>query len=343
MKLIHVGAHFHPHVGGVERHMLRVAECLAERGHEVTVVAGDHTGNLPQEELLGAVRVLRFPATRSLWRMRLWFLRRCRWFRSADAVHLHTPYGFGLLRWAGVPRRKRVYTAHGWGGKCPIPEEAKRLARQRADQSARLVCVGDFIDAWYGTHADMVTYGATEVVEVPGVSPRAGQVCLLGRLAQDTGVLVFADGLRLLAERTGEKMTVVVCGDGPLSDEVRRRLTHPAILLDMRGFVERPEWVVAESSVTLTSGFLGILEAMALGSAVLAVSDNPVKEDYLGLSPMAEWISIARTAEDVAAMLVERLHEPAESSRRQAGREFARNQTWEKVVEGYERLYRELG
>ena len=39
MKIAQISPYFPPHVGGVEYHVKELAEGLAERGHEVTVVS----------------------------------------------------------------------------------------------------------------------------------------------------------------------------------------------------------------------------------------------------------------------------------------------------------------
>lgn len=340
MKIVHLTQHYRPHVGGVERHVERVARLLSERGHAVTVMAGDHAGDLPETEHDGALTIERFPATRSLWRMKAWFVRRLPALWRADAVHVHTAAFFTMLPRAVWPRGKTVYTAHGWGGRYPIPPESVRRTRRVVRRASKLVCIGDFIGKWYGVDPDMVSYGAVEPPALHRVEREADRVCMVGRLAEDTGAAMFARGLRQAADR-GRRIAVTVCGDGVLADEVRDRLTHERIELDWRGFVTDPERSMAAAAVTLTSGYLGILEALAMGSAVVAAADNPVKEDYLGLSPMASFIGIARSPAEVADRVEAALDNP-DPQRRREGEAFARSQTWGRLVDGYERLYREV-
>ncbi len=342
MKLIHITFHFYPHIGGIEKHVQKVIKLLDARGHEVIVITADFTGKLAPEELYGNVRVMRFPATRSPLRVKFWFMRQGLLLRSADAVHVHTSHLFDFLNQWITPSRRLVYTAHGWGGKYPIPQESILTTQRCVSRVAKLVCVGEFIGKWNDVRPDVVTYGAVEVSNVRLSKKCSGQICMLGRLANDTGSVVFAQGIRMYAEKF-DSVKVVVCGDGTLTKDIQNLLDHPKIDMEFRGFVENAEEAVAASPVTMTSGYLGILEALALGSIVLSVADNPVKEDYLSLSPMAKYIYIARSSNDVAEFLCRTLNDT--STRRQQtdeGRQLARSQTWNLLVDQYEKLYESL-
>lgn len=216
------------------------------------------------------------------------------------------------------------------------------ITQRCANRVAKLVCVGEFIGKWNGVRPDVVTYGAVEVSNISFSKKCSDQICMLGRLANDTGSMLFAQGIRMYAERF-DSVKVVVCGDGILAKDIQNLLDHPKIDVEFRGFVGNAEEVVAVSPVTMTSGYLGILEALALESIVLSVADNPVKEDYLSLSPMAKYIYIARTSNDVAEFLCSTLKDT--STRKQQtgeGRQFARSQTWDLLVDQYEKLYKSL-
>ncbi len=62
MKLLFALTYYHPHVSGLTIYARRLAEGLAGRGHEATVITARHDVSLPKEETLNGVRVVRVPA-----------------------------------------------------------------------------------------------------------------------------------------------------------------------------------------------------------------------------------------------------------------------------------------
>ncbi len=65
MRILLVSANFRPSVGGIERYVELLAEGLAQRGHEVTVLCCK-SGGAPRRELANGVQIVRLPATYAL-------------------------------------------------------------------------------------------------------------------------------------------------------------------------------------------------------------------------------------------------------------------------------------
>lgn len=61
MKILFVLTYYRPHWTGLTQYAARVAEGLAERGHQVEVLCSQHTRQLPQKETLSKVAVYRLP------------------------------------------------------------------------------------------------------------------------------------------------------------------------------------------------------------------------------------------------------------------------------------------
>ncbi|NCC35914.1 MAG: glycosyl transferase family 1, partial [Chloroflexia bacterium] len=59
MKILIVLTYYHPHWTGLTVHAVRVAEHLAARGHQVTVLTSRHASDLARDEMLNGVRVVR--------------------------------------------------------------------------------------------------------------------------------------------------------------------------------------------------------------------------------------------------------------------------------------------
>ena len=59
MKILEVLTYYRPHVSGLTIYVERLARELAGRGHEVTVLTSHYAKQLPYEERLNGVRVVR--------------------------------------------------------------------------------------------------------------------------------------------------------------------------------------------------------------------------------------------------------------------------------------------
>ncbi len=118
MKILMVLTYYHPHWTGLTAYAKRLAEGLAERGHGVTVLTSRHEPDLPREEILRGVRVIRLPVAARVSRgvlmpgfpAALW-----RETRAADLVQMHTPLlEAPLVALVGrLLRRPVVFTHHG--------------------------------------------------------------------------------------------------------------------------------------------------------------------------------------------------------------------------------------
>ena len=63
MKIHYVAPHFHPEIGGVEDHVLRLGRYMVDRGHEVTVHTSRESitrGLLPQQEEMHGIMIRRY-------------------------------------------------------------------------------------------------------------------------------------------------------------------------------------------------------------------------------------------------------------------------------------------
>ena len=119
LKILIILLYYTPHSTGLTNYVRMVAEALAQRGHEVTVVASQHTSELPRGEAwVNGVRVVRLWAPIRISRGFLmptypWALIRL--IRQHDIVNIHIPLletalvAF-LARLAGV---NLIATHHG--------------------------------------------------------------------------------------------------------------------------------------------------------------------------------------------------------------------------------------
>jgi glycosyltransferase involved in cell wall biosynthesis/ubiquinone/menaquinone biosynthesis C-methylase UbiE len=118
MKLLTILTYYAPHWTGLTTHAVRVAEGLAARGVEVTVLTIRHTPDLKRDEVINGVRVIRLlPVARFsrgmitpalLWAAPLLI-------RNHDVVQIHTPLPEGpiIAAWCRLLRRPLLMTHHG--------------------------------------------------------------------------------------------------------------------------------------------------------------------------------------------------------------------------------------
>ena len=111
MKILVTLTFYHPHWTGLTAYAKRMAEGLAARGHTVTVLASQHTADLPLEETINGVRVVRLPYIARVSRtvlMPAFPTTVARLIAEHDVVHIHTPMPelalvTGLARAIGKP------------------------------------------------------------------------------------------------------------------------------------------------------------------------------------------------------------------------------------------------
>ena len=94
MKILTALTYYHPHWTGLTVYAKRIAEGLAERGHDVTVLTSQFDRSLPREEDIDGVRVVRVPTIGRLSRTAVMptFPVVARQLVAAhDVVHVHSP------------------------------------------------------------------------------------------------------------------------------------------------------------------------------------------------------------------------------------------------------------
>lgn len=126
MRILYITPRYYPHVGGVEYVVKSVAERLAKKGHEVTVLCGGESIDSPKEEWVNEVHVIRWPVwspgnAYHIPRMRSELkIRILDSVKSYDVVHFHSVhsvlsmYSLNMLRNSSVCKVLTPYY-HGTG------------------------------------------------------------------------------------------------------------------------------------------------------------------------------------------------------------------------------------
>jgi glycosyltransferase involved in cell wall biosynthesis len=117
MRILTVLTYYRPHTSGLTIYVERLARTLVKRGHEVTVLTSQFDENLPREEFVDGVRIVRAPVLLRVskgvimptfgylaWKLAL----------DHDVIHLHLPQfdAAGVALRGRVLRKPTVITYH---------------------------------------------------------------------------------------------------------------------------------------------------------------------------------------------------------------------------------------
>lgn len=304
MKILFLTRRFYPHIGGVEKHILRVSQELTKKGYKVTILAEKHKKSLKNKENYKGIEVVRFPyfAENKFKKFRIW-----KWlwsnrdlFKNADIIHAHDVAYWWLPFKFIYPHKSFFTTFHGYETVFPPTSSAIRQRRLAKRASRGTINVGEYIKKWYGTSSDNVVYGGVDPVPTSSLKVKKDstklKILLVGRLEEDIGVDVYLNALENL-KKQGVQYELTVCGDGSYRAKFAK-------LGKVHGFVENLSSYIRTSDVVLASSYLSILEALSYNKPVAAVYTNPLKKDYLTSALFAKNIMICKSAGEVEDSII---------------------------------------
>lgn len=340
MNILFFSRLFYPHIGGVEKHVLEISKILIEKGHKITVITEQYSKELPKVEEFNGIKIRRISVGKDDWfkKFRIWkeLLKLRLFIKEADIVHCHDVF-FWYLPFRFLFLKKPVYvTFHGYED-YPISNKAIFVRRLSEGLAKGNICIGDFIEKWYGTKPNFVIYGGISRIQnsesrVQNLRKVASAV-FIGRLDEQTGIKTYLNAVKLIRKKIPNfKFTVI--GDGRL----KKFITKEVAAL---GFQKNPEKFLRKSHFAFVSRYLSILEAMAQRKLVFAVYNNPLKEDYLKMTPFAKFINIVRNKTELSSSIFYFMKNP-NKERIMIDNAFAwvKDQTWDKVVQSYLGLWK---
>lgn len=336
MKIVFLCRLFAPHIGGVEKHVMKISTLLQKRGHKISIITEQYQSSLPLHETVDGVEVYRIQKNGDDWfqKFHIWkeMFRLRSVLQSADVVHCHDVF-FWYLPLRFLYPKKPVYTTfHGYES-YPIKKKAILVRKLSEKLSWGNICIGDFIPKWYGTKATYVSYGAAEEhVSKNTKDPKKESAVFFGRLDDQTGIQTYVDAFKKIKKQFPQ-FSFLVIGNGEDKKILSKDIQH-------LGFQKEPEKYMQSHHFVFVSRYLSILEALLAKRLIIAVYDNPVKEDYLKLAPFAKYIVIEKDPEKVSHQVSYYLKHPKEEKQMiEQGYQWAKKQTWEKMVTMYESLW----
>lgn len=228
----------------------------------------------------------------------------------------------------------QITVFHGWEGQVPPNPSVIQRRKEVELLSTKTICIGEYIRKWYGQNPDLVLYGGTEKAEII-LPPRKYKACYIGRLEKDLSPDLFIEAVRL----ADNNYSLEILGDGTLRPELEKLADDLFLDVNFRGFVNNVDDYIKDSDIIFASGYLSILEAYANQRPVISVCDNLLKEDYLQLMPLSPFV--CKTSGQVARMM-DYLYLRGSGENLKMNYDFAIANTWDRVVDKYEKLIREV-
>lgn len=307
MRILQVTSGYAPQIGGVERHVRGISEGLVNLGHDVTVAAMCADLSLPQYEVLGGVKVLRFRGVgRGYYRFPAGLGRYLRAHSSHfDVVHAHNYHALPLIT-AAIHGNSRVVISPNLHGVAHsslaglLHQAYGPFARRALRNVARVICLSNGEAELAMRRLALAT---RQVVVVPSGIGLAGKPAVTTVL-KEPGLLLSVGRLelykrvdQLIAAATflPPGYTLAIAGDGPERGRLERSAAR-AGCGDRIRFLGRVgdeelrrlyERAVVVATVSAAESFgITVLEALAYGCQVIC-SAIPAFSDFATEFPEA--------------------------------------------------------
>ncbi len=298
-------------VAGAERHLLILLPALRARGVDADLLVLAEPGN-PMDDMLAAAEKAALPVQREFIPRDVspgLLLRLAQRFRAErpDVVHTHLfhadLYGLIAARWAGVPRV--VSSRHNddsFRRLAPVRWLNRWLWRQfdggiAISEHVRRFCLttegappGKLTTIPYGLNGASLRVGKgarTVICNELGLPPDALLVGMVCRLIEQKGVVYGLQAFWRVSARFPQAH-LLIAGEGPLRGELERQAISYRLgdRVHFLGWRDDARAIIAALDVLLApslwEGFgLNLLEAMALGTPVLASSVSAIPEIIL--------------------------------------------------------------
>jgi len=267
MRILIVTPAYYPHIGGVEYVVKSVAERLARMGHDVTVIAGEPNTEVPREEEVNSVKILRWPT----WSPggAYHFPKRITDFekllkgllREADVVHIHSIHAvfsvYALRAVRGENVRIVVTPYYHGTGHTPVRRFLWVFWRKYANGLIKDCTVhtvsrleAELIERDFSARAIVIENGVEEWVRNLEWEPR-DYVMYSGRIEKYKNVDVLAKIVKILNERYGLSLELKIFGRGPYRERLIRVLKSLGVQYELGDFEPYEEYVRTLSHATL--------------------------------------------------------------------------------------------
>lgn len=284
MRVLFLTRYFYPHIGGVEKHVYFLSNELSKKGIAITILTTKHDSALKATESLDKIKVRRVPFPNikilGLIYIWIWFIKHRQIIAQHDLVHCHDVFIWYLPIRFLYPNKPVFVTFHGWEGNYPIPFINILIKRVSSILSRGNICVGKYLEKYYGIQSNAVVYGATHTKSERNFTIKKDKrkIVYVGRLERDTSLPFF---LRKLNKFQG--YTIDFCGDGELRNKCEKYGT-------VHGYTN-PEPYLLKAAICFAQGYLSALEALSFKCKLWVGTGDKIRRDIWRLSPFWKFVN----------------------------------------------------
>lgn len=373
MKILVTLSYYTPNISGLTLHAKILAEELAKRGHEVTVLTSQHDKNILQREILNGVSVIRVPYLFKVGKglfMPFYFLYAFRAVSPAEAILIHLPQFEGIIvAFLGRLLRKRIVSAYlcevklsdtpvhfiielllHFSNFCSmlLSNKVTTMTKDFAKHSKLLPCFSRKLSCIYPPIPYPVMDKGLQANVKNKLGIRKFYIGIASRIAREKGVEYLLDAIPLLKERLEGNFLIAIAGPkNPIGEETYRKKISPlltkykdyiaflGILPSLGGFYSLLDLLVLPS-VNSTEAFgISQVEAMFSGIPVVASNLPGVRVPIIttGMGELAE----PKNSQDLAEKIVKILKDKRKYIKK---REFIESKfSFKRTISEYERLF----
>jgi len=337
INIIFLTRSYYPNIGGVEKHIYKISRVLAKKGYKITIITENTiVGPVNQFDYkINGVKVIRIPVGRNNWfkkfRIWKWMWNNKELLFSSDIIHCHDVFYWYLPLSIINPMKDVFTTFHGYEG-YPVKRKVIIYRKIFEYMSTRTICVGDFMRKWYHANPTKVIYGGVDLPKKKNISKKNSAI-FIGRLDKHTGIDAYVEATELIRKKIPD-FTLTVYGDGPF-----KKLIEGKDGIILKGFISNLDSQIQNYEYAFVSRYLSILEVFGSRRYVYAHYDNPIKRDYLEMTPYKDWISVFNSPEELSQEILS-----GSRNKKLIGKAYiwVRNQTWERVANDYLYLWNKV-
>lgn len=337
MKVLFITKYFFPHIGGVEKHVYEVSKELIKNGIKVSIITEKLNTRIDDSKEDNNIKILRisYPKIKFIGLFVIWLkmFSLIREIVNADVIHIHDVFIWFLPIKLFFPFKSIYITFHGYED---YPIKFKyRIIRYISEKLCQgNICVGKFINKWYGTRPNIITYGAvdTSVYSRKRLSPKYKyDSVFVGRLDKHTGIDIYLRACKSLIKNFN--FSLLVIGSGVKKIKSNSNIKY-------LGETNNVAKYLIKSKFAFVSRYLSILEAFACKNLVFAVFDNPIKEDYIRMTPFSKWLIICNNSKDLSNKVEFYIKNPlAADIIVNKAYNWVQKYSWKKLTKQYLRLW----
>ncbi len=334
-KILFLTRLYHPHIGGVEKHVNKLTRELLLKKKQVTIVTELNDTQLKRKEQFQNHTIYRIPIGNQNFLKKFyiwyWFFKNISLIRKADIIHVHDVFYWILPFRFLFPFKKIYITFHGYED-YPIKKSWIIQRKIFESISSGSICIGSFMKRWYKASPSVILYGGVDIPRRQSKKPTLPTALFFGRLENQTNAYEYVlSGTKI--KKILPKFSLAVVGDGPILEKIKS-------LADISPLDPNIEKKITSYRYIFVSRYLSILEALAQKRLVFAYYDNPIKKDYLLNSPLGEFVVPVNSVNKLTQKFLYYYNHPKEEEKMiSKGYEWVRKNSWKNVAEAYLKLW----